>query len=195
MTLRERFGRVYLHVDKDFFNSLESQPSSLLNLYETIAIECHDENGNPFIINGNITHIALQHYISRRCNQFIAEIEKFPADDIMSSMVSRNQIKKLLKAYKKKKGDLSAYSLIIIHIMNLILKENNPSSEIDIRDSISVIKRITDEYLEQYPQDELAIFLINCYKPLIDKLNTPGEILIKDFPPIPKIQRYFRDDN
>ena len=186
------FERIYIRMDDSIYADIKS--CNLESLIDKVAIiASKDENGIPLVCNGNVCRGRAQAYIVREANRFVGGLDQTQADEDMKGCVSRRQLRKLVRTFQKKETCISGYALVILHVMYSIVvaSENNNEFFQNTKDHISFlaieIYNAVSEYHNQYEDDEVAHFLLECFSPLIDELaNSFAKKTRADFPPIPR---------
>lgn len=111
----------------------------------------------------------------------------------MKPKVSITQIDTLTKALQeknRKKGKISAYALVMIYVMAVIMLETPEGVTYSFMHMRKVIEKVTvliRKYNYDCPQDPLAVYLLDCYTivlPAISERN--GEVSPQEFPDIRK---------
>lgn len=190
------FCKVYINVGKDFYDALgDAEIPNFEHLINEVALHKKiDDKGiilaekigsKLFIYRGRTIR-----YIVREVNRFINNIIEIPSEENMASFTSKRQINRLVRAFQNKQGYISGYSLVIMHIMYTIIKNNPGDAEADytlFQKCANFMHVIINKYYEQYNSDELANFLLNCYPVISDELiNQNITKHVEDFPAIPK---------
>lgn len=185
-------SKVYINVGSDFY--AENPGMDFLELADEVAKSVKSGNGIDLICcrgeNVMVHRGRTKRYIAWRATNFIASFEEVQSTEDMKSTVSIRQVKKLARAFNGMQGRISCFSLIILYVMYEDVVRNGSVNTVRSENFVrfaDVMKRLIGAYLEEYPDDILAHFVMDCYQPLKESLDE--EIANKkagDFPPIPK---------
>lgn len=184
-------GKVYIHCSHEFFNVFDEN-TNFDNLLTTFA-QVVQTNDNILISNGELRKRKIRNIILKEANEFITSLGCVPATENVYSHISHKQFKELEKTFNNRQGRISCYSLIIFHSMFEIMKraryDFDDHRSVNIKKYMTFILNVVNEYYEDYPDDIIAHFLIECYQPIIylwEHSNQRNQIV---FPAIPK--KYF----
>lgn len=179
-------GKVYINCSHDFF--IEFEDFTNLNELLIIFAKTVQTPNNVLITNQELHMRKIRKIILKEANSFISEFETVPSSENASSYISKRQFKELEKVFAKKEGRISCYSLIILRSIFFIMKQYGydfaASDSIDIKKYILFIHNVVTEYFNEYSNDVIAHFLIECYNPIISLIEN-GNTELK-FPAIPK---------
>lgn len=198
-------GRIYLRPSKDYFQGVVKISTKdidylIENIAETIG---RDKGGKELIIkqvssmdkrvNRIVAHGRTKKMIAQEAHDFIKKFNHVYDAESMGDYVSIKQVYKLFSLLEKGDGIISGYSFVIIHIIYYILNQNVNVIEQDKKlyntlvNCTSLIEKVLDDYLEDYPNDVVAIFLLNCKQAVYNEIvNLLQPIEAKEFPAIPR---------
>lgn len=185
------YGKVYINCSSDFFIGFDS-PANFDDLLIEFALTVQSENYALIkpdkMDKDGLYKRRIRRIILNEANAFINEFDTVSSEENAYSHISQKQFKELEKVFDNKKGRISCYSLIILRSIFFIMKNhgydfNDPNS-LDIKMYITFIKNVVNEYYNEYPDDIIAHFLIECYTPVISLLDNESAQIT--FPAIPK---------
>lgn len=157
---------IYIRLGKGYFEDFEKIDFRKL-------IEDVDKYGKLNFGSINRT----KEYLVRRTNAFISNMNRVDSTITMKPKTSITQIDKLTKALQcenRKKGKISAYTLVIIYVMAVIMLEAPVSAEYSFTHMRKVIKKVTtiiQDYAYDSPRDQLAVYLLDCYTIVMTAIN------------------------
>lgn len=188
------WDRVYINLGTDF--SLDQSGLDFEALIDEVALHKRNYDGIDLVeeYSSEYTHIfrgRTKKYIVQEVNRFIADLREVQSSsDNMASFTSKRQINRLIEAFRGHNKRVSAYSLIIIYVMAVIILKNPSDTTFDfskLQEIVNCICKWIQEYNEEYKDDELAIFLLDCFKTVSDALqHKDTQVAAEDFPDIPK---------
>lgn len=191
------WDRVYINVGKDFWEG-----HRILNfekLIDDVAIQKCIYNDMPLfeVITKdgkdtiNIFRGRTKRFIVQETNIFISGIQEVQSEkENMASFASKRQLNRLIDAFQGKGKRISAYAVVVIYIMSRTILESSNSSSYDftlMQETITCINLWVQAYNRDYPNDELAVFLLDCVghvQNAIQQRNT--NLQAKNLPYIPK---------
>lgn len=172
---------VYIPCGPDFFANYTGKFDLNYYLEEIAFVLKKDDKGNSLVIDDEACLARTRNYVLREANKFISGFEEIESEENMPSRISKTQFRLLNRTLKNKKGRITCYTMIILHIIYCLLKQENINIDTNIADAI---KEVVNEYYRYYPTDELARFLIDCHEVTV---SNPGESKTNgDFPPVLK---------
>lgn len=188
------FGRVYINIGKSF-----KEEFCKLNFDELIAYvaKCVGSyNGEVLFTKENNKEIVYpkrtKKCIIREANFFMSDLIQVPTEeDSMYSFVSFRQINRLNRALKKSYGYVSCYSMIILHIINQLILNNTPHEDLYDNRLIETLSKcifhLVNNYYDEYRNDNLAHYLLDCYPKVKEEIMKKQNIYeAKQFPSIQK---------
>lgn len=188
------WDRVYINLGTDF--SLGQSGLDFEALIDEVAIHKRSYDGIALLeqYSSEYTHIfrgRTKKFIVQEVNKFIADLGEVQSSyDNMASFTSKRQLNRLIDAFRGHNKRVSAYSLIIIYVMAVVILNNPRQTNFDfskLQDTVNCICKWIQEYSEEYKDDELAIFLLDCFKTVSAALqNKDTQVVAEDFPDIPK---------
>ena len=194
--------RIYIRLSKEYFANFPC--CDIDRLLKDVADHLKtDANGkNLYEDSGTLNSLERSYCMGRikkliinESNNFISDFEKAYATETLGQYISKRQIKKLVRAFKDKEGDITGYAFVIFHVLFKIVR-NIPNYNFDnLQSCINAICAVTKDYCNDYADDPVAHFMLKCYEVVSDEISHP-DISPKDkdhFPPIPK--RHHNDYN
>ncbi len=182
------FSRIYLYPSQE---SLETfNKCDIEKLFEDVGkYKKIDDKGHSLISDGKPSLSRVRWMIVRLSDNFINKLENSASTETLGTYVSIRQIKSLLKISKK--GKITGYAFVIFHIIFSLLKEHSDENYdyTNIKECITSIYNLVDDYCAKTPNDPVANFLIECYNVVrneIDNHVNSKIATLEDFPPIPK---------
>lgn len=213
-------GKIYIYYGSDFI--IDNNRDEFYYLLAAVALT---QNVNlaaePLFLydENNETYIFCEHRIKKfivcQANYFIKKMGQVYSNENMCTFTSLKQISKLIANFSGERKGLSAYSLIILHIIyeminnsiyskdfiisairhsNFNIKCNNIDLLIQREDNY-VLGIISDslyafanQYLRFYRRNVFADFLVNCYSPVKKEIKENTISDIGEFPDIPRKQ-------
>ncbi len=185
------FDRVYLSMQPEFFSRFPSL--CLEDIIDSLARKKqYDEQGNALVINcDHVCRGRTKRYLLRQVNKFINDLETVDADVDMKECVSSTQLNRLIRIFKVRRGRVTSYAMIILHVLLLELWKADPNFNGEyILEFALAINDIAQMYYRQYPDDELARFLVESGQVLIDEIRRKREADKSEFPGIPRNEIY-----
>lgn len=191
------WDRVYINVGQDF-----SEGHKILDfekLIDDVATQKRIYNGMPLLEvitkdgkdTTNIFRGRTKRFIVQETNAFISGIQEVQSEkENMASFASKRQLNRLIDAFQGKGKRISAYAVVVIYIMSRIILESPDNSNYDftlMQEIIAWINLWVQAYNREYPDDELAVFLLDCVgrvQNAIQQRNT--NLQAENFPYIPK---------
>jgi len=191
------WNRVYINCGADF--DVNSSNLDFEELLDQVAIHKRTYNGVPLVEEVEKNGVPSVHVyrgrtkglIVHETNAFIAELQEVKSDkENMASFCSKRQINKLIRAFRGKKKRITAYALVIVYIMAVIILKN-PCQDADdltlLKDVVDCIVGWVRAYSAEYGDDELAVFLLDCANIVYKALQSGNpDIKADEFPYVPK---------
>lgn len=178
-----RSGKVYIDCREEDFDSQTNCSSDKFN--DLIADECDKE---PFKIDGQTCRKRIRDEIILRANEYIKEASVMMASTNVYSYASPRQFRRLNKVFDKKSGDVSCFALImLLSAFDILVQNNYSNADNFIRIYIDYIYNIVNRSMAHKKEnDDVAQYLIDCYKPICKHIQDPDSDELK-LPPVPKI--------
>ena len=189
--------RVYLNAGEDFF------PADTLDFLELVD---KVYRGEPLCKQDAYGRVAVFYRRTKKCivketNRFIDGLNEVVADESAISHVSITQVNKLIRALKNRRGRITCYALILMHVCLSLIYDNYDSNLQINQDMILRCMRIIHALVESYyaeNADPLAHFLLQCSPVVFSEINLDWTRMqlngVKAFPPIPKRNPRSLDD-
>lgn len=195
--MKDFWNRIYINMGRDFF--MNSNGLDFEKLIDEVAIRKRVYNGLPLMeeVEKNGIHTVYvfrgrtKRFIVQKTNAFISGLKEVQsADENMASFTSKRQLNKLIDAFRGKNKRISAYALVIIYVMFVIILENPCEPAFDLtlmKNIVDCVTKWVQFYSAEYTDDELAVFLLDCFKTVSEALqNRNPNVSADDFPYIPK---------
>lgn len=181
--------RVYLCLGHDFFGATSTDFGTII---EGVALSVEKVNGEKLYTsdkNGKNTVFTgkTKKLIAREANKFIANLGEVIAEESARSLISKSQIDKLSCAFRRRKGRISCYSLVILHVCFTLMNNKSDENLVNqLTECAQALVQMCQVYYNAYG-DDLALFLLKCYPPVIAELTDSSQCSeARNFPPIPK---------
>lgn len=188
------WNRAYINLGKDFY--FDSNRVDFEALIDTVAVHKKEYAGIPLAeIEADRTVRVFRgrtkRFIVQEVNKFISNLQEVQSiNDNMASFTSKRQINRLIEVFRGGNKRVTAYAFIITYVMAVIILENPTGSTTDfsqMEEAICCICAWMQAYSAVYPEDELATFLLDCYKTVWNALQARNtQVTAQDFPYIPK---------
>lgn len=179
-------GFVYISLGKDFLRFTGNDYFKIL--IKAVATSIEFDDGKPLVKNIGGKQVVCEgktrKYIAFEATRFIERFERVHGEKHMALAVSKTQIDRLIRLLSKKDYRLSCYSLVILHIIytHINQSERNDYKE-QLNKLVELIRELADNYLEYY-QDELALYILDCYPSVSREVNTGEIVYPHDFPAV-----------
>ena len=181
------FDLVYLSMQLEFFDQLP--PLCLEDIIDSLARKRkHDDRGNALVIDDDhVCRGRTKRFLLRQVNEFINDLEIADAEVDMKQCVSMTQLNRLIRVFKVRRGRVTSYAMIIFHVLLLEFRKADASfTGVDILEFALAINEIARMFYRQYPENELARFLVESGQVLIDEIEREREADKSEFPGIPR---------
>lgn len=183
INLGEGFGEQVFEMD---LTVLINEVAKSVKEYEGIIL--YDEKEQKIFLG------RTKKYIVKEVNRFIAGFEEKPALENMASYTSKRQLNRLIRILKNKKGRMSCYGLIFLHIMFVNIQDHQ---NCHFKTYADTMRKMVECYCQERGRtkscnkDELIEFFLKCYKTVKEEFNNSGagvkaKKYASDFPKIPK---------
>lgn len=171
-------------------HSSATKTYDLTKLIRAVA-KRHIVGDGLILMDSNTDHVYERNtkkFIVGRTRLFILGLSEWQCDEEnMARFVSLTQMNKLITALSKKgKWEISCYSFVYIYIIYLLLDSDEDDVDICIEIMENLYKDISSFYAAN-PENQLAAFLVGCYKKIIQALRRNDRNLTADrLPAVPR---------
>lgn len=178
-----RSGKVYIGCRKEDIDNQINCSSKYFN--DIIADNCDKES---FKVDGQSCRKRIRDEIVVRANRYIKEASVMRASTNVYSYASSRQFRRLNKVFDKKSGEVSCFALImLLSTFDLLVEGKYSNATNFIKNYIDYIYNIVNRSMANKKEgDDVAQYLIDCYKPICNHIQNPHSNELK-LPPVPKI--------
>lgn len=195
MIFSKFFDRVYIRIGEMYDTQQNALTSlDLMELIHEVAKANPEGDGKPLYdaTTDKVYEKRTKKYIVHNVNKFIADMrETLSIEENMASYASLKQLNHLIRAFCEENKQISCFSLVYVYSMYTSL--NGKSSTEDSRltkDCINYVIALYDivrDYHENYPEDEVAAFLVGCLDPILIAIQKKNSRLTgASLPAIPR---------
>lgn len=191
MKVYSYFDRAYINISGTDNKIIEiDHKKNFMDLIRAVAVANPFGDGDEQLYN-NITHEVYEgrtkSYIVKKTKTYILGItQRYSAEENMATYVSLRQLKYLIKAFEREKKRISCYSLIYVYIIYTLIKNKSPEAR-DCIIYLNALYKCVEKYFISNPDDQLAAFFSDCYKPILEAIQNESEVLdVKRLPSVPR---------
>lgn len=197
MKMNNYFDRAYINVPETY-DELTSwfQQLDFKDLIYAVALVNPWGDGDIQLYNEETHEIYEKRtkiFIVKKTKEYILGMsERLCSQENMATFVSLRQLRNLIKCFEHAKKRISCYGLVYIYVIYTCLKGKSAKAN-ECKKYLRALHNIIQDYLENNPDDELAVFSYGCFPPIYRAIEEENISLNNNqLPAIPRNQP--RDD-